>query len=195
MKLIIASKNPAKIREIKEILDANIDFKTYRDLPDWPDIAETGSTFEENATLKAKALAEKYKMPALADDSGLIVEALGQEPGVHSSRYAGEEATDAQNIEKLLDNLRGITNRRAYFITSAVFIDPGKLIVTAQGKVYGQIIEQPQGNGGFGYDPVFLPEGNDKTFGQMSPEEKNKLSHRSRALHELRVTLTGKGLL
>jgi len=192
VKIIIATQNDSKIAEIKQILDLNFEFETYNDFSDWPDVAETGSTFRENAIIKAKALAEKYKMPAVADDSGLVVEALGGAPGVLSSRYSGEEANDAQNLAKLLSKMAGINNREAAFQTVVAYCTPEGEAIYAEGKVGGQIIGQPRGTGGFGYDPVFVPDGYSETFAEMSAEEKNKLSHRGQAFRKLKEILVEK---
>jgi len=192
VKLIIATKNDSKIAEIKQILDLGIEFKTYKDFSDWPDVAETGATFKENALIKAKALAEKYKISVVADDSGLVVEALGGAPGVLSSRYAGEDANDAQNLAKLLSEMAGIKDREAAFQTVVAFYDQKGAVIFADGKVSGTIIDEPRGSGGFGYDPVFVPDGYDKTFAEMSAEEKNKLSHRGQAFRKLMQILVEK---
>lgn len=189
MQLIIATKNDSKIKEITQILDAQIDFKTYKDFADWPNVKETGNTFQENALLKAKALADKYKIAAVADDSGLVVEALGGEPGTRSSRYAGREATDEQNIAKLLSKLKGIKNRQAAFVAVVAYYHPSGQTIITEGKIKGHIIMEPRGTGGFGYDPIFIPKGYDKTFAQMSAEDKNKLSHRGQAFRKLKESL------
>ena len=193
MEVILATSNKAKIREIIQILGNDIDYKTMSDFPDWPDVEETEDTFKGNALLKASVLAQRYNMPAIADDSGLAVEGLSGEPGVHSSRYSGEGATDKKNIAKLLKNLTEKKNRKAAFKTVVVFKKPDGEEIFAEGEVKGHITQKPAGKGGFGYDPVFIPEDFDKTFAQMSAEEKNSLSHRGRALRNLKDILQNNG--
>lgn len=194
MKIIIATKNDSKINEIKAILGPLLDYKTYKDFSDWPDVEETGNTFEENASLKSEALLNKYQLPAIADDSGLIVNALSGEPGVFSSRYAGENATDDENISKVLEGLNAHSDKSAYFITAMSFSN-GKRNLIAYGKVEGKIIDNPVGDNGFGYDPIFVPDGYDKSFAQMSLESKNEISHRGRALTNLKELLIQNELL
>ncbi len=193
MEVILATSNKAKIREIIQILGNDIDYKTMSDFPDWPDVEETEDTFKGNALLKASVLAQRYNMPAIADDSGLVVEALDGEPGVHSSRYSGEGATDEKNMAKLLNNLQEEKNRKAAFKTVVVYKEPDGEEIIAAGEVEGRIVETPVGGGGFGYDPVFVPDGFDKTFAQMSSQEKNELSHRGKAINNLRNILQQKG--
>ena len=193
MEVILATSNKAKIREIIQILGNDIDYKTMSDFPDWPDVEETEDTFKGNALLKSSVLAQRYNMPAIADDSGLVVEALDGEPGVHSSRYSGEGATDEKNMAKLLNNLQEEKNRKAAFKTVVVYKEPDGEEIIAAGEVEGRIVEAPVGGGGFGYDPVFVPDGFDKTFAQMSSQEKNELSHRGKAINNLRNILQQKG--
>ena len=160
---------------------------------DWTaEIEETGSTLEENAYLKAKALYDHSGLPVLADDSGLLVEALNDLPGVRSARYAGENATDAQNREKLLESMKGKINRRARFETVLAWMDQGKTRYF-KGYVNGLIVEEARGNHGFGYDALFVPEGQIKTFGELPPDVKKQLSHRSKALQAFLLFLKTKG--
>lgn len=144
-------------------------------------IAETGDTLRANALIKAKTLADHSGYPALADDSGLLVDALRGAPGVYSARYAGEGATDYDNMVKLLNEMAGKQNRKAHFETVLAFVEGGSAHYFS-GKVHGQIGEQPRGQNGFGYDPLFIPEGHDQSFGQLPAEIKKSLSHRSQAL-------------
>lgn len=195
MQLLLATTNDSKIREIKQILNAGIDFKTYRDFSDWPEVEETGKSFKENAFMKSSVFADKYNVAAVADDSGLVVEILNGEPGVYSSRYAGVDASDEQNIRKLLSKLEGVENRSAAFVATIVYYDTSSKIIVAEGKIEGHIIEEPRGSGGFGYDPVFVPKGYEATFAQMSAAEKNKLSHRGRAFRKLKETFLEEGLI
>ena len=158
-----------------------------------PDVEETGSTLEENARIKAGALAGALGRLAIADDSGLAVDALGGAPGVHSARYSGEHATDADNVVKLLQALEGVepSSRTARFQTVALARTPDGLEVAARGEIEGVIAAQPRGTGGFGYDPVFVPdEGDGRSFAEMAPEEKHAVSHRGRAFRALAAALT-----
>ena len=184
--IILATTNKGKINEISEILGNKHTLLTFKDFPDWPDVEETGDTFIENALIKAKTLAEKYNIAAIADDSGLEVYYLNKDPGVDSARYAGKEQNDKNNIEKLLVNLKNAENRDARFVTVAVFYYPDGKYITAEGEVKGVITEKPYGDSGFGYDPVFKPNGNKRTMAQMSIDEKNKISHRGIALRKLK---------
>ena len=149
---------------------------------DWTtEIEETGESLEENAFLKANTLYQHCGLPVLADDSGLLVDALGGHPGVRSARYAGENASDGQNMDKLLLELKGISDRQARFKTVLAWIEDGKASYFL-GEVIGKIAEEVRGSNGFGYDPLFIPEGHEKTFGELPPEIKKQLSHRSNAL-------------
>ncbi len=183
MRVIAATKNNGKIAEISEILkplgfevvsqcEAGIDVEIF----------ETGKTFMENARIKAQAVELLCDDAVLADDSGLCVEALGGAPGIYSARYAGEGANDEEKIGKLLSELDGETNRAAKFVTAVVFLYPDGREVTASGEVCGRITTEPHGEGGFGYDPIFYSTELKKTFGEASAEEKNRISHRAKAL-------------
>lgn len=193
--LVLASANPDKWREIRAILAA--DGVTLLPRPDGvPDVEETGSTLLENARLKAEAIARASGRPAVADDTGLEVDALGGAPGVYAARYAGEGATYDDNVAKLLGALSGTegAERRARFLTVALVSYPDGSEVFAQGVVAGRIADERRGTGGFGYDPVFVPdEGDGRTFAEMRPEEKNTLSHRARAFHALATRLRDAG--
>jgi len=186
MKLVIASNNAKKRQEIAAILaDLGIHCvpaQATRFVP----VREDGDSFAENARLKAEAFAQANGLPALADDSGLCVEALGGAPGVHSSRYAGPHASDRDNCQKLLQAMRGQQNRRAWFECAMhlAFVD-GRPPLTAHGRVEGMILETPVGDGGFGYDPLFYAPELGKPFALASAKEKASVSHRARALHAL----------
>jgi len=186
--IIIATKNPGKAREFKQIFnDEDFILKTLLDFPDFPEIRETGSTFEENATLKAHAVMERFNLPTIADDSGLQVDALYGQPGVYSARYAGDH-NDAANNAKLLSELGGVPmeKRTARFVSTLVFANPKNdhdLVV--EGGVKGLIKTVPQGDDGFGYDPLFYIPEMDKTMAQMTVEEKNQISHRGHAIEKL----------
>jgi XTP/dITP diphosphohydrolase len=182
VKLVIASANPDKVAEITAILDADFVPRPT----ELGDVEETGSTLEENARLKAMAVARASGMPAVADDTGLEVVALRGAPGVITARYAGEHASYAENVAKLLGALVGITDRRARFRTVAMVCWPDGREVSAEGFVDGRIAEVARGDQGFGYDPVFEPnDGGGLTFAELGPEAKNKLSHRGRAFRAL----------
>ncbi len=184
--VVIASNNEHKIREIKEILNG-FEIKKASDVINDFEVEETGSSFCENAYLKAKALSRHTNDIVLADDSGLEVFALNNEPGIFSARYAGS-GDDKENVEKLLKNLRAMDDKRARFVCCMVAI-AGDKVIQKEGYVYGRIIDKPVGNNGFGYDPVFVPEGYGKTFAQMPAEIKNSLSHRKAALVKIKMAL------
>ena len=191
MKIAIASSNPHKIREIRDILSGlPVEVIPASELGvDMSLVKETGDTLEENAILKAKFLYERTGLPSLADDTGLFVDALDGEPGVRTARYAGEEADSRDNIEKLLRNLRGKDNRRAHFRTIVAFVDEEGKVHLFEGRADGEITEEPAGDKGFGYDPIFYYPPAGKTFAQMEDEEKNRVSHRYRALEKFRKFL------
>ncbi len=185
--LVIATKNKGKSAEIKNFLkDFPVDVKDLNDFGPIPEVVEDGKTFEENAYKKAGFTAKILGLPCLADDSGLEVEALGNSPGVYSARYAGPDATDPENNAKLLAALYGIDNRKARFCCVLSLAVPAGPALTYEASCDGVILESPRGENGFGYDPLFLypPEG--KTFSEMTLEEKLRVSHRGRALEELR---------
>jgi XTP/dITP diphosphohydrolase len=187
-KIFIASKNNGKIKEIKSVLNPlNIEVLSLLDRPDIDDIKETGKTFQANALIKAKEVYEKVNMPVLADDSGLEVDFLNGAPGVYSARYAGENATDIQNCEKLLKQLNGVPSdkRGAKFRCVLVLIDGNKQYLF-EGICEGKITDAPRGDKGFGYDPLFIPTGYTKTFGELDFEVKNKISHRGISLQKLK---------
>ena len=186
--LVAATANPHKLIEIAAILGSGVDL-----LPrpaDLGDVVEDGDTLEANARLKAAAVCRHTGRPAVADDTGLEVTALGGAPGVKSARYAGEHADDADNRARLLDDLDGADDRSARFRTVAIVVFPDGSELLAEGTVTGVIADGPRGDGGFGYDPVFIPDGGDgRTFAEMSPDEKNAVSHRGRAFGALATQL------
>jgi XTP/dITP diphosphohydrolase len=189
MKLVLATANPDKAAEIRAVLlDAGLDVELVPRPADVPEVDETGTTLEDNARLKAVALCEATGLPAVADDTGLAVDALDGAPGVWSARYAGEDATYADNVAKLLGALGGVdpTARTARFSTVALAHWPDGREVAAIGEVEGVIATEARGDGGFGYDPLFVPvEGDGRSFAEMSPEEKHRVSHRGRAFRTL----------
>jgi len=187
MKLLIASHNPKKLKEIKEILAVpGLELVSALDIPNAPEVVEDGLTFQENAAKKALTLARATGQWALADDSGLEVDALNGAPGVHSARYAGEPVKYAANNQKLLAALRGESNRRARFRCVIALADPKGEVRMVEGTCEGVITEALRGRKGFGYDPLFQPEGYAATFAEMDSQEKNRISHRGRALARAR---------
>lgn len=191
MKLILASNNEKKLVEMRKILShMGYDVITQRDAGINIEVEETGATFAQNAFLKASAVAELSGCVAVADDSGIAVEALGGEPGVFSARYGGEKCrSDADRLELLLKNMEGASDRRARFVSSIACVFPGGDIVRAEGVWDGMLTSAPVGEGGFGYDPIFYVPEYGMTAAQMSPEQKNKVSHRARALGEFKIKL------
>jgi XTP/dITP diphosphohydrolase len=190
MDLLMATRNAHKTREIRRILGAKF---AVRDLSEHPDISkpvENGKTFEENAILKAIAVAKELLGLVVADDSGLEVDALDGAPGIYSARYAGENATDKANIQKLLSELARqnvrADERKARFRCVIAVASDNKLLRTFEGVVEGTIVDLPRGSRGFGYDPIFQPNGSDQTFAEMAPRLKNKISHRAKAIAALR---------
>lgn len=195
MKVIAATKNKGKIREMEEILSGlGIEIVSQQDMGIDVDVEETGDTFEKNALIKARAVAMISDSPVLADDSGICVDALGGAPGVYSARYAGDNATDMDKINKLLCEIGDNKNRNAKFVTAVAFIFPDGREITASGEVKGYITEKPAGTGGFGYDPIFFSEELEKTFAEATDEEKNSVSHRGRALKNLYEKLKNMGV-
>ena len=186
MKIIAATSNPGKVKEIKKIFSGpELEIVSMKEAGIDIEVEENGTSVEENALIKARALSEISKCAVIADDSGLCVDALGGRPGIYSARYAGENATDGERIEKLLSELVGEKNRRARFVSVVAFITANGREFCACGEVLGRIAEEIKGDGGFGYDPVFYSDELRKTFGEASTEEKNSISHRARAIHSL----------
>jgi len=184
MKLIFATQNKHKIEEIKPGLNPEVDLVDLSDMGFKGEVPETSDTLEGNALEKANFVFKKYSMNTLSDDTGLEVESLNGEPGIFSARYAGESKNSEENIEKLLDKLKGKSNRKARFRTVIALILNNKEYLF-EGIAEGEIVENRSGNMGFGYDPVFQPLGYDKTFAEMTLQEKNEISHRARALKKL----------
>ncbi len=190
MKLVLASKNPKKLKELNDILSGlGVEVCSEADAGVDVEVEETGTTFEENSLLKARAVMETSGLPAVADDSGLCVEALNGAPGVYSARYGGEGLDDEGRYRLLLDNLRGQLTRAAKFVSVITCCFPNGDAISARGECPGTIAYAPMGEGGFGYDPVFLVPKLKKTFAQLSPEEKNVISHRGKALQAFKVKL------
>lgn len=188
MNIVLATRNRKKIEEIRRIVkDMPVTLYTLDDFPDCPEVKEDGNTFEANAVKKAKEISKFTGIPALADDSGLEVYALNGAPGVLSARYASENADDRQNIEKLLKEMYPIPDEKriARFVCVIALAFPDGKIETFEGHSEGSIGREPKGSNGFGYDPVFYPEGHSRTFAEMSDKEKDALSHRGMALKKL----------
>jgi len=182
VRFVLATRNAHKLRELGALLAPH----EPELLPDGVELPpETGSTFAENALIKAEAAAEATGRAAIADDSGIVVEALAGGPGIGSARYAGKDATDEQNLTKLLSELRGQADRRAAYVCVLALVDPGGSTELFEGRCTGTVVEEPRGTGGFGYDPAFLPDdrapGDDRTMAELPPAEKDRISHRGRA--------------
>lgn len=190
MKFVLASQNKGKLAEMAEILkDLGVEIVLQSELGISVDVEETGTTFVENARLKAQAVMQASGLAAIADDSGLCVDALGGGPGVYSARYGGGDLTDPEKVQLLLANMRGAGTRAAHFETAIVCAFPNGDELAAEGRVNGSIAYAPAGEGGFGYDPVFFYAPAGKTFAQISREEKAKVSHRGNALRDFAVKL------
>jgi XTP/dITP diphosphohydrolase len=193
MELLLATRNAHKTQEVQQLLGAEFNVVDLSSRPEIIIAAETGQTFAQNAILKAFSVSESVANFVIADDSGLEVDALGGAPGIYSARYAGENANDARNIEKLLSELRDRKippeTRNARFRCVIALAQKAKLAGTFSGTVEGMIVDPPRGKNGFGYDPVFLPSGFEQTFAEMTAELKNKISHRAKAIAALRETL------
>ena len=189
-KILVGTRNPHKLNEIRRILtQLPVELCGLDQVPSAPPVVEDGVTFEQNAIKKAREVADATGYWVLADDSGLEVHALAGRPGVWSARYAGPAATDVSNNAKLLAELDGVAERAATFRCVIALAKPGELLLVARGDCEGVITREPRGPGGFGYDPVFLVPELEKTFAEIGPEHKNRISHRSRALDELRQGL------
>ena len=190
MKFVLATHNPGKLREMSDILShLGIEVVSPADVGVTVEVEETGTTFAENAMLKAKAICAASGLPAIADDSGLCVDALNGGPGVYSARYGGEGLDDRGRYMLLLNSMRGQTTRAAHFSCAIACAFPNGDTLTAEGRCDGAIAFAPLGEGGFGYDPVFLVPEKGKTFGQLTAEEKSQISHRGKALREFSTQL------
>ncbi len=180
--IVVATSNPHKVDEYRKLLkDQNVELKSLLDYPHFPGVEENGRTFAENASIKALAACKYCDVPAFADDSGLEVEALDGAPGIYSARYA---PTDPERIDKILRNLAGKGNRRARFVCAIAIAINGEVIETFEGEIRGVIVDAPRGENGFGYDPIFQPDGYEQTFGEMDQELKNSISHRANAFKQ-----------
>lgn len=182
--IVFATNNAHKLSEIKKIMGDEWNVLSLSDIGCHEDIPETADTLRGNAEIKARYVKEHYGYDCFADDTGLMVDSLGGEPGVYSARYAGPGHDSAANMKLLLEKMTGKTNRKAHFSTFIVLIQ-GESIKEFEGRVDGTILDSPRGSDGFGYDPIFLPDGFNKTFAQMTADEKNAISHRGRATEKL----------
>lgn len=193
MQLIVASRNAHKTREIQSILGPQFEVNDLRAYPEIPPVSESARTFEQNAKRKAVAVSKRISEFVIADDSGLEVDALGGAPGIYSARYAGKNATDEDKIDKLLLELKAVGGtkgaRRARFRCVIALARNGNVVGTFEGVVEGRIADRPQGRRGFGYDPIFVPEGFKQTFGELPAEVKNTISHRAKAIRSLSIKL------
>lgn len=180
--LNMATANENKLAEVRCLLKDNYLVNGLKELKITEEIPENGQTFAENAQIKAQYLYNKTRISSFGDDSGLVVPSLNGEPGIYSARYAGEPQNNIKNINKLINKLSDINDRKAYFIAVICYIDNLGKATFFEGRVEGKITQKPMGNGGFGYDPIFIPDGLEKTFAQMASDEKNKISHRGKAI-------------
>ena len=189
-KIIIATTNSGKLREIKKIFsDLSLEILSLSDFPNFPEIIEDGNSFEENAEKKARVVFEITGIPALGEDSGLVVEQLNGAPGIYSARYSGKGATFESNNKKLLRELEIYPlPHLAKFVCVAVYYN-GKNKIAKRGEITGQIVNSPKGANGFGYDPIFIPDGFNMTFAELNIEEKNRISHRAKAFREMKKVL------
>jgi len=190
-KLVFATNNAHKLEEVKAILEPEYQIVSLKELGCFDDIPETEKTLDGNALLKARYIFDKYGVDCFADDTGLEVKALNGEPGVYSARYAGEANNAQENMKKLLKNMTGVESREACFRTVIALIESGE-VRFFEGKIEGKIAEDPKGTAGFGYDPVFVPDGYQLSFAELGLEEKNKISHRALAVEKLTKYLKSK---
>ena len=189
--LLLASKNPGKLREIKKIFaGTQYNIISLLDFPDSPEVVEDAPTFEGNARIKAKAIFEKYQVPVIADDSGIMLYQLANRPGVRSARYAGENATDAENNSKLIHELEQLPSpHKGEYACCAVYFD-GEQYIVSFGRLVGEIKFEARGTNGFGYDPYFVPNDYTQTMAELSMEDKNAISHRGKAFADLQSKLS-----
>jgi len=190
MKLLLGTRNPGKLAELKALLEdvPSLCLATYAEQP-FALVEETGTTFVENARLKARSIAAQTGLAVLAEDAGLEVDALDRAPGVRSARFSGEPVDHSRNNALLLDRLQGRTDRLARFVAVACLHFPDGMEILKEGVLEGRIAESPAGEEGFGYDPLFIPSGDDRTLAEMSREEKNRISHRRRAIEQVKEAL------
>ncbi|MBB6448313.1 XTP/dITP diphosphohydrolase [Geomicrobium halophilum] len=196
-KIVLATQNEGKRKELDTLLSGMVDVHSLSNFPDCPDVEETGETFTENARLKAEFVAKYTGLPTLADDSGLVVDALDGAPGVYSARFAGEDKNDENNNHKLMRLLEGKTEqeRTARFVCSLVYVDPDGVSIDVLGTCEGRIAHEPKGTNGFGYDPLMYIPHMQRTMAELSSAEKNSISHRNDALKKMKTEWEKRGLL
>jgi XTP/dITP diphosphohydrolase len=188
--VVIATGNQGKLKEFYSILGSeHFEFKSLHDIGFTDEIIEDGKTFEDNAVIKARAVHAFCNLPVMADDSGIEVDALGGRPGIYTARFAGVGASDQQNNTKLLSELNGSADRGAQFVCALCYIDENHIETIVRGEVRGVVLDKESGSNGFGYDPLFMPNGYDKSFGQMTMQEKKSLSHRGEAIKKIKAEL------
>jgi XTP/dITP diphosphohydrolase len=188
VQIILATRNKGKIRELARIFAQElpeVELIGTDAFPELADVAETEETFEGNALLKARAVSDFTCLPAIADDSGLAVDYLGGAPGIYSARYSGIHGDDEANLQKVLREMAGVANRRAQFVCAAAFVAPNGYQKILRAEMVGDLITEPRGSNGFGYDPIFVPEGQSQTTGEMDPALKDSISHRGKAMRAL----------
>lgn len=188
MQIVLATRNKGKIRELARIFAQElpeVELLGTDNFPDLEDIEETEDSFEGNALLKAQAVSDFTRLPAIADDSGLAVDHLGGAPGIFSARYSGVHGDDEANLQKVLLEMEGVVNRRAQFVCAAAFVAPNGYRQVLRAEMVGDLITEPRGDNGFGYDPIFVPTGYLQTSGEMDPEIKDSISHRGKAMRAL----------
>jgi XTP/dITP diphosphohydrolase len=188
VEIVLATRNKGKIRELERIFASTlpgVKLLGTDAFPDLADVAETEDTFEGNALLKARAVSHFTNLPAIADDSGLAVDHLGGAPGIFSARYSGVHGDDQANLNKVLREMDGVSNRKAQFVCAAAFVAPRGYELVLRAEMVGNLIDAPRGEKGFGYDPIFIPIGFNQTTGEMDPELKDSISHRGKAMREL----------
>jgi XTP/dITP diphosphohydrolase len=188
VEIVLATRNKGKIRELERIFASTlpgVKLLGTDAFPDLADVAETEDTFEGNALLKARAVSHFTNLPAIADDSGLAVDHLGGAPGIFSARYSGVHGDDQANLNRVLHEMDGVSNRRAQFVCAAAFVAPRGYELVLRAEMVGNLIDAPRGEKGFGYDPIFIPIGFNQTTGEMDPELKDSISHRGKAMREL----------
>lgn len=186
--VVLATRNPGKVAELRRILSAyDVELRGLDDFPDLPEVAETGETFADNALLKARAASEATGLVAVADDSGLAVDALNQMPGVLSARWSGRHGDDAANLELVLGQVADVPDERrgAAFVCAAAAVAPDGRQVVVEAQVEGHLLREPRGSNGFGYDPIFVPTGEDRTTAEMDAADKDAISHRGKAFRAL----------
>ena len=197
MRIVLATRNKGKIRELERIFAATlpeVQLLGTDSFPDLADVDETEDTFEGNALLKASSVSKETGLPAIADDSGLAVDYLGGAPGIYSARYSGVHGDDQANLEKVLREMEGVSNRSAQFVCAAAFVAPNGYQKVLRAEMTGTLITAPRGKNGFGYDPIFLPTGYLETTGEMDPELKDSISHRGKAMRELALCISAEKL-